>query len=95
MHTNRDPCNSFLMVKMASGMDHGHVWPTTVTTASHNIVTIQLIPSHAVLYYSISLCYYTCILFIIDSFHIKKSANQYLVTIRLRAQQDRVFEDDH
>ena len=32
MHRNRNPCNSFLMVKMASGMDHGRVRPTTTTT---------------------------------------------------------------
>ena len=32
MHGNRNPCNPFLMVKMASGMDHGHVCPTTTTT---------------------------------------------------------------
>ena len=25
MHRNRNPCNSFLMVEMASGMDHGRV----------------------------------------------------------------------
>ena len=25
MHRNRNPCNSFLMVKMVSGMDHGRV----------------------------------------------------------------------
>ena len=25
MHRNRNPCNSFLMVKMASGMNHGRV----------------------------------------------------------------------
>ena len=31
MHKNRNPCNSFLMVKMASGMDHGCVRPTTTT----------------------------------------------------------------
>ena len=31
MHRNRNPCNSFLMVKMASGMDHGRVRPTTTT----------------------------------------------------------------
>ena len=35
------------MVKMASGMDHGHVHPTT--TMSRNMAAIQLIPSHAVL----------------------------------------------
>ena len=29
MHGNRSPCSSFLMVKMASGMDHGCVRPTT------------------------------------------------------------------
>ena len=29
MHRNRNPCNYFLMVKMASGMDHGRVGPTT------------------------------------------------------------------
>ena len=32
MHRNRNPCNSFLMVRMASGMDHGRVRPTTTTT---------------------------------------------------------------
>ena len=31
MHRNGNPCNSFLMVKMASGMDHGRVRPTTTT----------------------------------------------------------------
>ena len=25
MHINRNPCNSFLMVKMATGKDHRHV----------------------------------------------------------------------
>ena len=47
---NRNPCNSFLMVKMASGMDHGRVRPMTTTT-SHNMAAIQLITSHAVLDY--------------------------------------------
>ena len=28
MHGNRNPCNSFLMVKVASSMDHGRVRPT-------------------------------------------------------------------
>ena len=32
MHRNMNPCNSFLMVKMASSMDHGRVRPTTTTT---------------------------------------------------------------
>ena len=31
MHTNGNPCN-YLMVKMASGMDHGLAGPTTTTT---------------------------------------------------------------
>ena len=34
MHRNRNPCNSFLLVKMASGMDHGRVRPTTTTTTN-------------------------------------------------------------
>ena len=34
MHRNGNPCNSFLMVKMASGMDHGRVRPTTTTTTT-------------------------------------------------------------
>ena len=34
--------------KMASGMDHERVRPTTTTT-SHNMAAIQLIPGHAVL----------------------------------------------
>ena len=53
MHRNRNPCNSFHMVKMASGMEHGRVGPTTTTTTSRNMAAIQLIPSLAVLDYSI------------------------------------------
>ena len=34
MHRNGNLCNSFLMVKMASGMDHGRVRPTTTTTTT-------------------------------------------------------------
>ena len=34
MHRNRKPCNSFLMIKMASGMDHGRVGPTTTATTN-------------------------------------------------------------
>ena len=34
MHRNRNPCNSFLMVKMASGMDHGRMRPMTTTTTT-------------------------------------------------------------
>ena len=54
MHRNRNPCNSFLMVKMASGMDHGRVGPTTTTNdaAQHGG---KLIPSLAVLDYSVYL----------------------------------------
>ena len=37
MHRNRNPCNSFLMVKMASGMDHGRVRPTTTTTTTNDV----------------------------------------------------------
>ena len=41
------------MVNMASGMDRGRVRPTATTTTSRNMAVIQLIPSHAVLDYSI------------------------------------------
>ena len=37
MHRNRNPCNSFLMVKMASGMDHGRVRPTSTTTTTNDV----------------------------------------------------------
>ena len=37
MHRNRNPCNSFLMVKMASGIDHGRVCPTTTTTTTNDV----------------------------------------------------------
>ena len=37
MHRNGNPCNSFLMVKMASGMDHGRVRPTTTTTTTNDV----------------------------------------------------------
>ena len=30
----QNPCNSFLMGKMVSGMDHGRVGPTTTTTTT-------------------------------------------------------------
>ena len=39
MHRNRNPCNSFLLVKMASGMDHGRVRPTTTTTTTTTATT--------------------------------------------------------
>ena len=52
---HRNQCNSFLMVKKASGMDHGHVRPTMTTTTSRNIAAILLTASHAVLDYSIYL----------------------------------------
>ena len=52
MYGNRNPCNSFFMVSLASGMDRGR---TTTTTTSHNMAAIQLIPSHAVLVYGICL----------------------------------------
>ena len=57
MHRNRNPCNSFLMVKMACGMDHGRVRPTTTTTTTNDVTQHgghpTIIPSHAVLDYSI------------------------------------------
>ena len=37
VHRNGNPCNSFLMVKMASGMDHGRVRPTTTTTTTNDV----------------------------------------------------------
>ena len=37
MHRNRNPCNSFLMVKIASGMDHGRVRPTTTTANDDDV----------------------------------------------------------
>ena len=57
VHRNTNPYKSFLMVKMASGMDHGCVFPTTTNdddVAQHGGHP-QLIPSHAVLDYSIYL----------------------------------------
>ena len=44
MHRNRNPCNSFPVVKMASGMDHRRLRPTMMMTTSHNMAAIQLIP---------------------------------------------------
>ena len=35
MHRNRNPCDSFFMVNMASAMDHGRVGPTTTTTTTN------------------------------------------------------------
>ena len=54
MHRNRNPCNSFFMVNMASGVDHGRM---RLTTLPHNMAAIQLIASHAVVDYSIHLWY--------------------------------------
>jgi len=43
---HRDPCNSFSMVNMASGMDRGRVRPTTTKMTSRNMAALlQLIPS--------------------------------------------------
>ena len=38
MHKNRNPCNSFLVVKMASGMHYGRLRPTTTTMTTTNDV---------------------------------------------------------
>ena len=58
MHGNRNPRNSFLMVKMAiTAWITGACAQRRRMTTSHNMVTIQLIPSHAVLDYSIYLWY--------------------------------------
>ena len=44
MYKNRNPCNSFLMVKMASGVDYGRVRRRRRRrTTSHNMAAIQLI----------------------------------------------------
>ena len=46
MYRKRDPCNTFLMVKMTSGMDHGRVRLATrndqLTTTSGNMAAIQM-----------------------------------------------------
>ena len=44
MHRNRNPCNSFFMVNMASSVDHGRVRPTTTT--SRNITYGGHIPAN-------------------------------------------------
>ena len=36
IENNRNPCNSFFMVNMAGGMDHGRVGATTTTTTMTN-----------------------------------------------------------
>ena len=44
MYKKRNPCNSFLMVKMASGVDYGRVRRgRRRRTTSHNMAAIQLI----------------------------------------------------
>ena len=68
----------FFMVNMVSGMDHGRMRLATTTT-SHNMAAIQLIPSHSVLDYSMSLMLDIHIMF--DSSHMKRSTDQYHVTI--------------
>ena len=37
MHRNINLCNSFLVAKIASGMDHGRVSPTTTTTTTNDV----------------------------------------------------------
>ena len=89
MHRNGNPCNSLFIVNTASGMDRGRMRPTTTTT-SRNMAAIQLIPSHAVLDCSIYLWYQISILCLIDSCHIKRSTDQYHITIS-RAHEGRMF----
>ena len=49
----------FLMVKMASSMDHGRVGPTTTTTNDvAHMAAIQLIPSRVVLDYSVFIYFF-------------------------------------
>ena len=87
MHRNGNPCNSFLMVKMASGMDHGRVRPTTTTpttTTTNDVAQHGGHPANTKLcnlglqHISLILDMHLCV---IDSCHIKKSADQYHVTI--------------
>ena len=92
MHGNRNPCNSFLMVKMASSMDHGRVRPTTTTTKNDDVAqhgghpantrSCSLGLKHMSLQEpmgSWSLILDIHVLF--DSCHIKISADQYHVMI--------------
>ena len=44
MYKNGNPCNSFFIVKMSSGMDHRRMRPTMMMTPC-NMAAIQLIPS--------------------------------------------------
>ena len=47
MHRNSDPCNSFFRVNMASGIDRGHVRPTSTKMTSHNMAaTLQLLNNY-------------------------------------------------
>ena len=78
MHRNRNPCNSLLMVKMASVMDHGRVGPTTTTMtndiAQHgghpaNTKSCSLVLQRISLILDIHMM-------LIDSCHIKRSADQ-------------------
>jgi len=83
---HRNPCNSFLMVNMASGMDRWRVRPTTTT---RNIAAIlQLTPADTKSC-SLGLQRISLILdihvMLIDTCQNKVSADQYHVTV-LRAQ---------
>ena len=70
MHRNRNPCNSFLMVKM----DRGRM---RLTTTSRNMAALlRLIPSLAALVYSVCLWYWTSMLWSIDTCQNKVSADQ-------------------
>ena len=85
MQRNNNPCNSFLMVKMASGLDHGRVRPTrtTTTTTTNDVAQHGGHPGNTKSC-SLGLQHISLILDIlclIDSCQIKKSADQYHVAI--------------
>jgi len=61
----RNPWNSFLMVKMASGIAQGRVRATT--TASHNMAVIFQRIGHAASVNSVHLWYWTSILWLTDT----------------------------
>ena len=81
MHRNRKPCNSFLMVNMASGMDRRCVCP--MMTSCKIAALLRLIPSLAVLVYSVYLRYWTSMLLSIGTCQNKVSSDQQHMTILL------------
>jgi len=93
---HRNPCNSFFMVHMASGVDHGHGRPTNEKNRMlYNMAArlqLHVYVSHAALVYNVHLWYWTYMLWSNDTkVSLLTSITWPYRGLKFRAHQVQVF----